>query len=69
MDKKPIGYQPGKSSVLDKKVPKNPKYEYVQSTLVGKTGTTIKDVEILSNNYPMQAIRSSPIGRESISRE
>ena len=49
MDKRPIGYQPGKSGILDKKVPKNPKYEHVQSTLLGKTGTTIKDVEILSN--------------------
>ena len=50
MERKPIGYQPGKSSVLDRKVLKNPKYEHVQSTLIGKTGTTINDVEILSNN-------------------
>ena len=44
MDKKPIGYQPGKISVLDKKVPKTNKYDHVESKLSGKTGTTIKDV-------------------------
>lgn len=29
MDKKPLGYQPGKTSVLDKKVPKTNKYDHV----------------------------------------
>jgi hypothetical protein len=48
MDKKPIGYQPGKSSVIDKRVPINPKYSHIESTLAGKTGTTIKDIEIVS---------------------
>lgn len=49
MDKKPIGYQPGKGSILDKKVPKTNKYDHVESKLAGKTGTTIKDVEFMSN--------------------
>ena len=49
MDKRPIGYQPGKTSMLDKKIPRNPKYEHIQSTLVGKTGTTVNDIEIVSN--------------------
>lgn len=48
MDKRPIGYQPGKTSILDKKVPVNPKYSHIQSTLAGKTGTTIKDIEVVS---------------------
>jgi hypothetical protein len=51
MDKKPIGYQQGKSSVLEKKVPVNPKYSHIESTLAGKTGTTIKDVEVVSNMH------------------
>lgn len=29
MDKRPIGYQAGKPSVLDKKVPKTSKYDHV----------------------------------------
>lgn len=29
MDKRPIGYQPGKAYVLDKKVPKTNKYDHV----------------------------------------
>ncbi len=29
MEKMPIGYKPGKPSVLDKKVPKNPKYDHI----------------------------------------
>jgi len=48
MDKKPIGYQAGKTSILDKKVPKTNKYDHVESKLAGKTGTTIKDVEFMS---------------------
>jgi hypothetical protein len=48
MDKKPIGYQPGKASILDKKVPVNPKYAHIESTLAGKTGTTVKDIEVVS---------------------
>ena len=44
MDKRPIGYQPGKSSILDKKVPKTTKYDHVESKLAGKTGTTVKDI-------------------------
>jgi len=44
MDKRPIGYQPGKPNVLDKKVPVNPKYSHIESTLTGKTGITVKDI-------------------------
>jgi hypothetical protein len=51
MDKKPIGYQPGKTSILDKKVPINPKYSHIESTLLGKTGTTIKDIEVVSKAH------------------
>lgn len=29
MDKRPIGYQPGKPSVLDVKIPKTNKYDHV----------------------------------------
>lgn len=48
MDKRPIGYQPGKGTVLDKKVPKTTKYDHVESKLAGKTGTTVKDIEFMS---------------------
>ena len=51
MDKRPIGYQPGKGTVLDKKVPKTNKYDHVESKLAGKTGTTVKDIEFMSNLY------------------
>lgn len=57
MDKRPIGYQPGKGTVLDKKVPKTNKYDHVESKLVGKTGTTVKDIEFMSTFYIIQAIR------------
>lgn len=50
MDKRPIGYQPGKGTVLDKKVPKTNKYDHVESKLAGKTGTTVKDIEFMSNS-------------------
>lgn len=48
MDKKPIGYQPGKPSVLDVKIHKTNKYDHVESKLAGKIGTTVKDVEFIS---------------------
>ncbi len=48
MDKRPIGYQPGKTYALDKKVPKTNKYEHVESKLTGKIGTTAKDVQFAS---------------------
>lgn len=48
MEKKPIGYQAGKASVLDKKVPKTTKYDHVESKLAGKIGPTVKDVEFMS---------------------
>lgn len=51
MDKRPIGYQPGKGTVLDKKVPKTSKYDHVESKLAGKTGVTVKDVEYMSIIY------------------
>ncbi len=50
MDKRPIGYQPGKGTVLDKKVPKTNKYDHVESKLAGKTGTTVKDIEFMSKS-------------------
>lgn len=57
MDKRPIGYQPGKPSILDVKVHKTNKYDHVESKLAGKIGTTVKDVEFISNFERMQAIR------------
>lgn len=57
MDKRPIGYQPGKGSMLDKKVPKTNKYDHVESKLAGKTGTTVKDIEFMSNNDVIKATR------------
>ena len=48
MEKRPIGYQPGKPSVLDVKIPKTNKYSHVESKLAGKTGTTAKDIEFMS---------------------
>ncbi len=48
MEKKPIGYQAGKTYILDKKVPKTNKYNHIESKLAGKTGTTIKDIEYSS---------------------
>lgn len=48
MDKRPIGYEPGKIYALDKRVPKSNKYDHIESKLAGKNGTTIKDVHILS---------------------
>lgn len=56
MDKRPIGYQPGKGTVLDKKVPKTNKYDHVESKLAGKTGTTVKDIEFMSKSWNIQAI-------------
>lgn len=60
MDKKPIGYQQGKPSILDKKVPVNPKYSHIESTLAGKTGTTVKDIEVVS-------MYSSNVGNKVVS--
>ena len=48
MDKRPIGYQAGKTYALDKKVPKTNKYDHIESKLTGKIGTTAKDVQIIS---------------------
>lgn len=48
MDKRPIGYQAGKTYALDKKVPKTNKYDHVESKLAGKIGTTAKDVQFAS---------------------
>lgn len=54
MDKRPIGYQPGKTYALDKKVPKTNKYDHVESKLAGKIGTTVKDVQFASNFFLIQ---------------
>lgn len=51
MDKRPIGYQPGKTYALDKKVPKTNKYDHVESKLAGKIGTTVKDVQFASKFF------------------
>ena len=64
MDKRPIGYVAGKGTVLDKKVPKSNKYEHVESKLAGKTGTTIKDVEIMSNFYLIQLRQQRSVQKE-----
>ncbi|CAD8093572.1 unnamed protein product [Paramecium sonneborni] len=48
MDKLPIGYIKGKGNPLDKKVPKNKKYDYVKQTL--NTGPTVRDIEVISNS-------------------
>lgn len=47
MDKKPIGYIKGQSSVLDKKVKANPKYDGVKKTI--NTGLTARNIEVVSN--------------------
>jgi hypothetical protein len=60
MDKKPMGYTAGKGSILDKKVPKNAKYEHIEAKLLGKTGTTVKDIAFMSNPPPTQATNKSP---------
>ena len=65
MDKRPIGYQPGKPSVLDVKVHKTEKYKHVESKLAGKTGTSVKDVEFISREYIIQATRKPRKRRES----
>ncbi len=44
----PIGYQSGKQSVFDKKIPENKTMRKVQNKV--QTGTTVKDVEILTNS-------------------
>lgn len=62
MDKRPIGYVAGKGSVLDKKVPKSNKYEHVESKLAGKTGMTVKDVEVMSKFYLI------PLGNKEVSK-
>ncbi|KRX04225.1 Rhodanese-like domain [Pseudocohnilembus persalinus] len=49
MDKRPLGYIKGKGNPLDKKPPPNKKYANVQSKLQGKTGTTVKDVQLMSD--------------------
>lgn len=46
MDKRPIGYKPGKRYILDKKIKKSEKYSHVKKTL--DTGKTKEDVEIIS---------------------
>lgn len=55
VDKRPIGYIPGKPYVpfsftkfMDKKVPKSKKYDNIKTTL--DTGYTSKNVELLSDN-------------------
>jgi hypothetical protein len=67
MDKRPIGYQPGKPSVLDVKVHKTSKYDHVESKLAGKIGTTVKDVEFISNFEKTQAIKRPPRKRANSS--
>lgn len=65
MDKRPIGYQPGKPSILDVKVHKTNKYDHVESKLAGKIGTTVKDVEFISTPSSTQATRKPPRRKES----
>ena len=69
MDKKPIGYQPGKPSILDVKIHKTNKYDHVESKLAGKIGTTVKDVEFISTDLFIQVISRPPRRRESSSGE
>ena len=69
MDKKPIGYQPGKPSILDVKIHKTNKYDHVESKLAGKIGTTVKDVEFISTDLSIQVISRRPRRRESSSGE
>jgi len=47
MEKRGIGYIPGKGDPLAKKVPKNPKYDKVEATI--DTGYTVKHIEVVSN--------------------
>lgn len=47
MEKRPIGYIPGKGNPLDKKPPKNAKYDKIGPTV--KTGYTVKDINTMSD--------------------
>ena len=67
MDKRPIGYQAGKPSILDVKVHKTSKYDHVESKLAGKIGTTVKDVEFISTPSSTQATKKPPRRKESSS--
>lgn len=67
MDKRPIGYQPGKPSVLDVKVHKTNKYDHVESKLAGKIGTTVKDVEFISIFHNIKATNKHQRRRENSS--
>ena len=49
MDKRPIGYKPGETYVLDKKIKKTGKYSHVKKTL--DTGKTKEDVDIISKKF------------------
>jgi len=51
MHKRPIGYVPGKGMSYDKRIKKNPKYQHVKSKLKGKTGKTVQDYEVISNQH------------------
>jgi hypothetical protein len=68
MDKRPIGYVVGKPSILDVKVHKTTKYDHVESKLAGKIGTTVKDVEFISNHEEIQ-VTSKPRKRKENSFE
>jgi hypothetical protein len=41
--------------VLDVKVQKTNKYDHIESKLAGKVGTTVKDIEFMSNREYKQA--------------
>ena len=69
MDKRPIGYQPGKPSVLDVKVHKTNKYDHVESKYAGKIGTTVKDIEVMSSFALIQATKKPPRKKENCSEE
>jgi hypothetical protein len=49
------------------KVQKTNKYDHIESKLAGKVGTTVKDVEFMSNRKYMQAIKKLQKRKESCS--
>lgn len=49
VDKRPMGVIAGKSNYLEKKVPKNPKYSHVTSSL--NTGVHANLVEVVSKKF------------------
>jgi len=49
MEKRPIGYVPGKGLPYDKRQKKNPKYSHVKGNI--RTGNTTRNIKVISNKH------------------